>query len=497
MIHVNKQPEPRRGAQGGTAILLSIRPEHAERIFQGSKSYELRKVIPSFPFNRVFLYETGGRGVVGCFEVGRVLNEPIKRLWSVVGNAATTRDRFFEYFKTVGRGYAIEVKNPTRFREPIGVGHLNGQVGMLSPPQNFMALHFGDALYSVLERARAMAVQKHPPQVHLSRILRKNRDEYRRLVFRHISPNYEQIDESFAESALRIHDLGVDPTGFFTTKKEILEIRDRRQKLIGFTTLTFKSGGCVKTGPTILLKPYRRKGYGLATRRAIEEHIRPMNPRKIYCTCPEGANQVVRYLLSSGMRIEAHLERHYATTHNELVFGKLLVADEPPPLVCKPPLPNTKGELCDPRSIRRSILVRDFADLFTSTWSSVSDKFAEAMVEQAVYARATAQSSKPKRLVCLGHRRHCIGAVVLLPKRGGAVKGVLLRGTGHAASLRTLLDEGCNLARDLKGRKLYFIHPLLDAAATALMRCEGFQTEGVIRAPYRPGQDAVVLSKFL
>jgi len=314
---------------------------------------------------------------------------------------------------------------------------------------------------------------------------------------RHITPNYDEIDESFVSSTLRIHDLGYDPAGFFTTKKEVLEICDARRRIIGFTTLTHKSGGCVKTGPTILRSPFRNRGYGLATRMAIEERLRPASVRKIYCTCPEKVEHVARYLLAAGMRIEAHLERHYAPTHNELVFGKLLVADEAPSTHWETQVGNLRGIVCEPSAFDRKTLIADFGRLFEITWSPVTRKFATAVVTQGLDARIGNEGAKPKRLVCLRNGKHCVAAVALLPKRGGAVKGLLLRGTRHKSSLRELLAAASSLASNLRRRKLYFIHPLLDSAALAIFRSAGFQTEGLIRAPYRPGQDAVVISKFL
>jgi predicted transcriptional regulator/RimJ/RimL family protein N-acetyltransferase len=482
---------------GERAILLSIRPEHAEKIFQGAKHYELRKVLPSVGFNRVFLYETGGRGIVGCFDVGAVLKKDIDELWNVVGNAATTRERFFEYFKNIRAGYAIEIKNPLRFSEPISAKSLNGDGARLNPPQSFILLEPGDALYSALEVERLRALRHNPPRVSLRRISDESRAEYQRLVMRYISPNYEDIDESFAAGALKVHDLGYDPAGFFTTKKEVLEIIDRRSKVVGFTTLTYKSPGCVKTGPTILRKPFRSKGYGVAARTAIEEYVKPGKARKLYCTCPEGSERVIRYLLASGMRIEAHLERHYASTHNELVFGKLLLADEASDEGAAGHVHGLKGHIADPVSFARNVLVADFAKLFEATWSPVSQEFASAIVDQVLDEKTQDQSQKPKRLVCLKRERHCIGAIALLPKRGGAVKGLLLRGTRHVQSLHALIDSASGLASALKGRKLYFLHPVFDSLALTIFRSTGFQTEGLLRAPYRPGQDAVVLSKFL
>lgn len=479
------------------AILLSIRREHAERIFQGTKHYELRKVLPSSEFGRVFLYETGGGGVVGCFDVDFVLRRAIDPLWRAVGNAATTRKRFYEYFKATSHGYAIKIKSAVRFLEPVSIGMLNGHFGRIAPPQSFIVLESGDPLWFLLEQERLRAMSQHPPTVTLRRIGTENRGAYRKLVMRHIRPNYDEIDESFVSSTLRIHDLGYDPAGFFTTRKEVLEICDSRRRVIGFTTLTHKSGGCVKTGPTVLRGPFRSKGYGLATRMAIEERLQPAKVRKIYCTCPEKSERVARYLLASGMRIEAHLERHYAFTHNELVFGKLLVADEPSSALKQVSVADLRGTVSDPTSFDRETLVADFRRLFEITWSPVTRRFVRAVVAQALRGPIGKKDPKPKRLVCLRNGKHCVAAVALLPKRGGAVKGLLLRGTRHNSSLRDLLAAVSSLASDLGRRKLYFIHPVFDSTALAIFRSAGFQTEGLIRAPYRPGQDAVVVSKFL
>lgn len=489
MTHGSRSLNP----PGLPAILLSIRPEHAERIFQGSKRYELRKVLPAFQFGRVYLYETGGRGVVGSFDVGSVIRRKVDPLWKITGNAATTRERFYSYFGKLDRGYAIEVRNPVRFKDSL-IRPLNGLLAGFSPPQSFVIIDPRETLYSDLEYRRALSLPSHPPVVSLRRISHQNRRNYERQVVENISKNYEGIDKSFAKSNLKVHDFGHDPVGFFTARKEVLEIWSGR-RLVGFTTLTYKSGGCVKTGPTILFKKFRRRGLGLATRKAIEERISP-RARKIYATCPEREKNVINYLLASGMRIEAHLERHYATTHNELVFGKLLVTDEPLEFRARRALPNLRGQLWDPASFSRRILVADFAHLFGSTWSPVSRRFARAIISQAVKPEHR-QKAKPKKLLCLEHHGRCVAAMVLLTKRGGAVKGVCLRGTSHLPSLRALLDAACALSLDLGGRKIYFLHPLTDSPILRLLRSASFQSEGLIRAPYRAGQDAVVMSRFL
>ncbi len=345
------------------ALLLSIRPQHAHRIFEGSKHFELRKVLPVSNFNRVFLYETGGTGIVGWFDAGELINKPIDALWASVGTAATTREAFYSYFANVKEGFAIEIRDAHRFTRAIDASRLNGDRLKLLPPQSFILLERGQPLYTLLEAERQATIRTDLPRVTLKKIRASQREIYKKLVLKHISAHYEDIDETFANATLRVHDLGFDPAGFFTTKKEVLSISNKRGACIGFTTLTYKSGQCVKTGPTIILRRYRGGGYGQATRKAIEERARSFGIRKIYCTCPEGSEETVKYLFASGMRVEAHLERHYATTHNELVFGKLIVSDENSvPSVAAPRA--VAGGVADPSSFRRDALVNDIRSMF-------------------------------------------------------------------------------------------------------------------------------------
>ncbi len=70
-------------------VLLSIRPVHAEKIFQGIKTVELRRVCPQLlPGARVFVYVSAPvSAVVGYFVVGEVIQKAPHRLWRDVRHA--------------------------------------------------------------------------------------------------------------------------------------------------------------------------------------------------------------------------------------------------------------------------------------------------------------------------------------------------------------------------------------------------------------------------
>ena len=296
-------------------------------------------------------------------------------------------------------------------------------------------------------------------------------------------------------AALKVHELGYDPAGFFTLRKEVLEVFNDRHIPIGFTTLTYKSGGCVKSGPTILFTKFRGRGFGLATRHAIEDRVVKLGARKIYCTCPDTNEATIRYLLASGMRIEAHLERHYSPAHDGFRVWEVASGRRAKRYQC-PYFEGRSGKLVDPNTFNQKQLAADFKRMFELTWSPVTMKFADAVVRQALTAEV-AHAAKPKRLVCLSSGGHCVAAVVLLPKRGGAVKAMLLRSAAGERSNIELIEAAATTARAIGGKKVYFLHPIYDSNVVRLLRRAGFQHEGLLRAPYRAGQDVVVLSRFL
>ena len=83
-------------------VLLSIKPEFALRIFDGSKKYEYRRII----FKRrevetVVVYASDPiRRIIGEFDISEILHEELEQLWAQTCNhAGITKTRFMEYFE--------------------------------------------------------------------------------------------------------------------------------------------------------------------------------------------------------------------------------------------------------------------------------------------------------------------------------------------------------------------------------------------------------------
>lgn len=119
-------------------VLLSIKPEHAEAILDGSKGWEYRRVAPARdPPYRLVLYATAPvQAAVGVAWCDVVLERPVP----VLVNAAVTStphsvDDVLEYFEGRQRGSALRVVCVDRWDEPVPRESL--EAAGVAPSQNF------------------------------------------------------------------------------------------------------------------------------------------------------------------------------------------------------------------------------------------------------------------------------------------------------------------------------------------------------------------------
>ena len=102
-------------------VLLSIKPEYAEKILAGEKRYEFRKAIPRLPgLKTVVIYATMPVGkVVGEFDVETIHSEGPALLWERTREHAGISKAFFhEYFRDRHTAHAIKVRQARRYARP-------------------------------------------------------------------------------------------------------------------------------------------------------------------------------------------------------------------------------------------------------------------------------------------------------------------------------------------------------------------------------------------
>ena len=121
-------------------VLLSIKPEFAESILDGTKGFEFRKAIfKRSGIEKVVIYATMPVGkVIGEFDIDSVLVMEPQQLWHETSDAAGITQHFFDaYFMGRSKGFAIKVKNPRRYKTPYDLKNIvsNGVA-----PQSYLYL---------------------------------------------------------------------------------------------------------------------------------------------------------------------------------------------------------------------------------------------------------------------------------------------------------------------------------------------------------------------
>ncbi|WP_148416484.1 hypothetical protein [Haloferax sp. KTX1] len=105
-------------------VLLSIKPEFAEKILDQEKRYEFRKTRFQDPsrIETIYLYASSPvQEIVGSFSLDEVIEGPPEQLWQDFGavSGIDDRSRFMDYFGDADTGYAIEVDSTSRFERSI------------------------------------------------------------------------------------------------------------------------------------------------------------------------------------------------------------------------------------------------------------------------------------------------------------------------------------------------------------------------------------------
>lgn len=117
-------------------VLLSIKREFADKIFDGSKKYEFRRTIFKKPdVDTIIVYASGADGaIIGEFKIEEILHDNLETLWSKTGNQSGISESVFKkYFAEKKDGYAIRIKNTSIYDSPLSLEALN----LRFPPQSF------------------------------------------------------------------------------------------------------------------------------------------------------------------------------------------------------------------------------------------------------------------------------------------------------------------------------------------------------------------------
>ena len=117
-------------------IILSIKPEFANKIFAGDKRFEFRRsIFKNKNVSKVIVYASSPISrVVGEFEIGKILYKDLGELWNETQKySGITEEYFYEYFIGKQNGFALEIKKVKRYKINLCIKESFGKV----PPQSF------------------------------------------------------------------------------------------------------------------------------------------------------------------------------------------------------------------------------------------------------------------------------------------------------------------------------------------------------------------------
>jgi predicted transcriptional regulator/GNAT superfamily N-acetyltransferase len=474
-------------------VLITIRPVHASRIYGGSKLFEFRKTIPRIVPRRMFLFETGDvAAVTGHIIVESVLSGAPQEIWDATGEIGTARASFERYFNGKNRAYAYKIAEAVRYKSPLTKPAILQLEPGYRSPQHFLYLQHLPALrHNLVSLAVEESFGTLRGALRLPKIENRDVPPFRRLVKRHISKSYFETGTVYADKLLAVAEAGDDAEGFLTLSKSIRAIHFKK-KCVGYVVVTFKHGGSVKTGPVILAEDYRQKGVGKALRTAIHTAVRRVGYRKVFGTVPSNNPPAYQYLLSSGYRVEAHLNRAYHSDNDEFVLGRILFPNRGTgPEFVRQLSPTSKFNVISrPSPEHVSFLAREFV----SAYCSVPEDWAQRQLKLAC---AGGSNFKPRfAFAAFDSALLCVAICIL--KRGGSAKLIVLSRTGHQLSLTGFIDyiiEQVTVRAIVPIRRFYTQVPLKDSDMIQAYSDAGFSPEGVIQQPFSPNVDTVLLAK--
>lgn len=103
-------------------VLLSIKPQFAVKIFDGTKKFEFRKsIFKNSKINTVVVYASSPmQKVIGEFTFDEIMEENPEVLWEKTKkHSGITKEFFDEYFFNREKAFAIRVKETNQYKTPM------------------------------------------------------------------------------------------------------------------------------------------------------------------------------------------------------------------------------------------------------------------------------------------------------------------------------------------------------------------------------------------
>jgi hypothetical protein len=305
----------------------------------------------------------------------------------------------------------------------------------------------------------------------------------------HVKPFYPECDD-YATCVLRVYRQGWDDKGYFTRQKLIWTLKVGATA-VGFSVVTAKRGGSFKFGPTAILPGHRGRHLGVKFRHLIEAQY--PSARKFYATIPDDNIPALRYLIAAGYTIEAHLQAQYRRTQGEIVFGKLLDSSYPPEIPAQS-APTGDLKIVDGAKLPGQTLSAIVRSLLASSYDEIDEGYIQGLIN--TISIPINLGEKAKRVAVAFRRELPVGFGIFTPKRGGSLKASPFALCGpDAVGFAALVHWGVNSFPGRTHQKVYMHLPCVVPYLINHAKRLGFGVEGILREPYKPGIDLMVLAR--
>jgi len=127
-----------------TYLMMSIKPKYADKILDGSKTIELRKVRPrnAGSGDLVVVYASSPKkSLVGLFEIADIMKSDPKELWRQARDRAGVEKKEFEdYFTGTRDAYGISIGKTWWLKSEVSLSDLKKLMPSFTVPQSFCYL---------------------------------------------------------------------------------------------------------------------------------------------------------------------------------------------------------------------------------------------------------------------------------------------------------------------------------------------------------------------
>ncbi len=122
------------------ALLLSVRPTFVERILDGTKTAELRRVRPTAHVGQdVLIYASSPtKALLASAVVERIETQSVESMWHYVRSAAgVSRDEYDRYFKGAEMASALWLRDVTALEPSVPLSTVRERWPWFRPPQSY------------------------------------------------------------------------------------------------------------------------------------------------------------------------------------------------------------------------------------------------------------------------------------------------------------------------------------------------------------------------